>query len=437
MKIVTYIVITFILLFISFKVLTFLTFLLTDFGKVFDGFMGFLGKIFSVFAPLLIAIVIAFFLDPVVDFFQKYWEVFCKTSFAQSVSEKRNKIFKKKAEKEVDKNAVVYETRRAGTLITFVVVISVIALIVKVILSSIFDSVPNAAPTTESADVSQNMVLLWENVIRKFDDYYKNLNGVFEKMGLSAYFDMAVTKAAEFLRNYLTVIRDFLFAFVGQIASITSSLISLVMSFVLSYYLLAEKEQFKHNTTAFMDIFMPEKLNNGIKNAFGDIHAVFSGYVRGTLTDATIMALLLSIGLSIIGVPFAVLISLISGYSNIIPYLGALVGFVLAVVSALMTGDMQVVVWAIIWVITVQQIDTLVVVPKIVGSSVELSPFLVLLSLSVGGTLFGMAGMIFAVPVTAIFKIFFTRFVERQKENSKFKQNIKKLAKIEIVKEED
>ena len=160
---------------------------------------------------------------------------------------------------------------------------------------------------------------------------------------------------------------------------------------------------------------MHKKVYSFIKNSLGDIHAVFSGYIRGTLLDASIMAILISIGLSLINVKFAFIIGFISGFSNIIPYFGALMGFILAISVSLISGQPMQAVYSTIIMLILQQVDTIFIAPKVVGESVELSPVLVIIALSVAGQLFGLWGMVFAVPVFATIKLFASRIYERQK----------------------
>lgn len=136
-----------------------------------------------------------------------------------------------------------------------------------------------------------------------------------------------------------------------------------------------------------------------------DIHGVFFGYIRGQLTDAFIMSLLISSFFVIFRIKFAVLIGVISGFSNIIPYFGAITGFCLAVFSALLSGEPIKAVYAAVIMVGLQQIDSVFIVPKIVGEKVELSPPAVIVALAVGGKLFGILGMIFAVPFCGILKI--------------------------------
>ncbi|MDR2649195.1 MAG: AI-2E family transporter, partial [Clostridiales bacterium] len=163
-------------------------------------------------------------------------------------------------------------------------------------------------------------------------------------------------------------------------------------------------------------LFLPYGLRTGARRVVGDMHSVFSGYIRGQLTDALIMAVLISVLLSVIGVDFAIVIGIFTGFSNIIPYFGAIIGFLLSVIVALISGEPIKALYAAIGVLVLQQIDAVFINPKVVGKNVELSPLLVILALSAGGTLFGMPGMILAVPVCAIAKMFLTRYIEYRRE---------------------
>lgn len=181
-------------------------------------------------------------------------------------------------------------------------------------------------------------------------------------------------------------------------------MVNLLLGFVIAFYFLLDKEKFLKGGKALFKRLLPQKIYLLVRKAALDAHSVFSGYIRGQLTDAFIMSLLIASLLTILRVRFAVVIGIISGFSNIIPYFGALVGFALAVLSALLSGEALKAVYAAIAVIILQQLDSAVIAPKIVGEKVELSPPAVIIALAVGGKLFGLWGMIFAVPAVGIFK---------------------------------
>ena len=123
----------------------------------------------------------------------------------------------------------------------------------------------------------------------------------------------------------------------------------------------------------------------------------------------------------IIGIPYGVVIGIFSGFSNLIPYFGAAVAFLLAVLSGLFSSEPMRAVYAAIAILLLQQLDSAVIVPRVVGSRVELHPVLVLLSLAVFGGFFGFWGLLFAVPLGALLKNFFFRLYEQKAIKTKGK----------------
>ncbi|MBQ6555481.1 MAG: AI-2E family transporter, partial [Firmicutes bacterium] len=169
-------------------------------------------------------------------------------------------------------------------------------------------------------------------------------------------------------------------------------------------------------------LLLPENACRKLFLAAREIHEVFSGYIRGQLTDAVIMSVLISSALSIMKLPFSVPIGIFSGFTNIIPYFGAVMGLVLSVITALVSGGTGKAVLAAVVMLILQQIDGLIIVPKVVGEKVSLSPVLVIIALGVAGNLFGILGMVFAVPATALIKLFARKQLKKlaaAKENNK------------------
>lgn len=113
----------------------------------------------------------------------------------------------------------------------------------------------------------------------------------------------------------------------------------------------------------------------------------FSGYIRGQFTDGIIMSVIISVVLGIMGIKFPLIIGIISGLSNIIPYFGALIGFLLSVFMALVNGDVSKAVIVGIVIIVLQQIDGYVISPKVLEHSVKLNPVVIIIALAVGGKL--------------------------------------------------
>jgi predicted PurR-regulated permease PerM len=186
------------------------------------------------------------------------------------------------------------------------------------------------------------------------------------------------------------------------------------LSFVCAYYFLVEKENITVKLKKVGKVFIPKKIYENIMLLLKDINSVFAGYIRGQILDAVIMAALISGSLGALGIKYSLLIGIVSGFSNIIPYFGAIIGFLLGVSAALIGGKPIKMLYVGITIIVLQQIDSVIISPKIVGNKVSLSPVAVILALTVAGRLFGITGMIFAVPTTALIKLTIKRIYNKK-----------------------
>jgi len=140
-------------------------------------------------------------------------------------------------------------------------------------------------------------------------------------------------------------------------------------------------------------------------------------YLRGQFIDALTFGILTTITLWLLGVPYFVFIGLFAGLANLIPYVGPIAGALLAtVVSVMDTGDIGQALWVVLTFAGLKLIDDILVQPMVVSSSVDLHPLLVLLAILVGGHLFGIIGMLVAVPTTGFFKVVLTESVRTLKQ---------------------
>ncbi len=153
-------------------------------------------------------------------------------------------------------------------------------------------------------------------------------------------------------------------------------------------------------------LFFPVLKRGKVERLAKQINGYVAAFVRGQLLVGAILAVLYGIGLKLVGVELWFLLAVISGFGNIIPYLGFAIGILLSSVMALVTfGDFQhlFLVWAVYAV--VQALEGTLITPKILGDSVGLSPLTIILALVAGGTLFGLLGIFLAVPGTAALKV--------------------------------
>lgn len=341
-------------------------------------------KIISILGPLFIALIFSYLIDPVVDFFQ----------------EKYDKIFPPKNK---SNKSSKFKMRKRGTIVTYITI-----LLILIILGNI------VAKKIGSTDINA-LVLSFNEYIQGFSDMFVLLKVKLAEFGMLENVDGVlqgwINGATLFIKGIALSVAD-------SVTKAGSWILNLFIGLTVAFYFLVEKEKILYYCKDILYTFLEEKKASKIASICHDINGVFSGYIGGQITDAIIMTILIGVALSFVRIPYAVAIGVISGFSNLIPYVGAIVAFILSVSVGLLSGTPIKALYAAIIVVLLQQIDGIFIVPKVVGKSVELHPALVLLSLSIFGAIFGIFGMIVAVPCTALIKLFVLRLYRRKKKDN-------------------
>ncbi|MCC5911493.1 MAG: AI-2E family transporter [Clostridiaceae bacterium] len=179
-----------------------------------------------------------------------------------------------------------------------------------------------------------------------------------------------------------------------------SKVIGLVLIPILAFYFLKDAEVFKRSII----LLIPKACRRGALKMATDIDEVLGGFIRGQLTVAAFVGMLTTVSLLILRVEFAALVGLIAGTANIIPYFGPVIGIVPGVIFALMDGPVKAL-WVIVVFTIIQQVESGIIAPKIVGKSVGIHPVMVIFSLIIGGRFFGIIGLLIAVPTAAVIKV--------------------------------
>lgn len=173
----------------------------------------------------------------------------------------------------------------------------------------------------------------------------------------------------------------------------------------LAYYILRDSGVIKKRIRSTI----PERHRTEVLRFLGDIDRALAGYVRGQILVAGIVGALTAFGLLVLGVPFALVLGIIAGVFEIVPYFGPWLGAGPAVLVALLTSNLLAAkVGALFFVI--QQAESLYISPRVIGGRVGLHPLAVIFVLLVGGRLMGIVGVLLAVPVTVVVRVIVTRF---------------------------
>jgi predicted PurR-regulated permease PerM len=175
---------------------------------------------------------------------------------------------------------------------------------------------------------------------------------------------------------------------------------------ILALYLLIDLERFKANTLGMT----PPRHREEVAFVSGEVGTALSSFVRGQLLVAVIVGFASSLGMWLIDLPFWLLIGIIAGFLNLIPFLGPVVGGALAVLVALLNGNVTQAIWAVVIMVVIQQVDNHVITPLVQRTRVNLSPLVIVLALIIGGTVAGLLGVLVAVPMTAAIRIIVGHF---------------------------
>lgn len=199
-----------------------------------------------------------------------------------------------------------------------------------------------------------------------------------------------------------------------NILNVFSSIFDIFVSLVVSVYVLLQRAEIMKFLNKLAKRIFNKKTYDHIDKYFGQANEMFFKFVGSQVIDAFIVGILTTIAMSIIGVKYAPLLGFMIGLFNLIPYIGAIVAVAVAILITFITGGwLQALIMAIV-VIILQQIDANIINPRIIGNSLEISPLLVIFSVTVGGAYFGMIGMFLAVPVAAVIKLILEDFVDNE-----------------------
>lgn len=184
--------------------------------------------------------------------------------------------------------------------------------------------------------------------------------------------------------------------------------VNLFLAFALAFFVLRDLPRL---VSELLGLAGPDRREEWLQLAH-EVVSVLEGFLRGQLIIATIVGLSTGLGLAVLGVPYAAVIGLIAGVTNLVPYVGPVVGGAVAAVSAAFVSP-QLMIWTIVWVFIVQQTESLALQPRVMSRQVRIHPALVIASLTVGATFFGLAGMLLAVPVAAVLTVVFVHYYEK------------------------
>lgn len=285
-------------------------------------------------------------------------------------------------------------------LLTILLVIGIILAIVLIIMPELRDSVASLIDMIPS--YAEEVQRWWVSLSTFLDKYNVDL----------PEFDFKPDKLIDILKDGGTVLFN-------TTASVAGSIVTAVMNFVIAFafsiYVLAQKETLKRQSMKVLNAVMnPEKLDK-LLNLLRLANKTFTNFITGQLTEAVIIGALCFIGMTIFRMPYAPAISVLVGFTALIPVFGAFIGTAVGAFLILLVKPIQAV-WFVIFIIVLQQFEGNLIYPKVVGKSVGLPGIWVLVAVTVGGNAMGVMGMLISVPLCSVLYA-----VSREAVNNKLK----------------
>lgn len=280
--------------------------------------------------------------------------------------------------------------RIISIIITFAIFISIIVLFGALVVPRVVDTVSILINSIGDADINLD------------DIFRQDFNNIY----LNEIQQSIINALTPMLQKLTNATGTAVLLLVNEIQKITSGLISFIVAFIISIYMLAEKNDLVARLKRLIFAYFDDHHSNWIMYTSRKAHYIFKDFVVGKLLDSFIIGVLSFVILSIFDFEFKLLIAIIIGLTNMIPYFGPFLGAVpAAIITYIGTPSAPVnVLWILLIILIIQQLDGWVIGPFILGDSVGVSAFWIILAVTIGGATFGVLGMFLGVPVLVLIK---------------------------------
>ena len=267
------------------------------------------------------------------------------------------------------------------------------------IIMAVPEIVENIFKVTDTLPEQVNRLIKWVSERMKENSKYADM---FEKI---------LKEATDYITRW---VKNDMMTQIGQLASGIISAVSVfvnaVVGVIVAVYVLSSKETFAKQGKKIIYAIFKEKHAEKILKEFKKSDDIFGGFISGKIIDSLIIGALCFVGLTILDMPYTMLVSTIVGVTNVIPFFGPYIGAVPSAILILLADPKKGLIF-IVFIILLQQLDGNIIGPKILGESTGLTPFWVVFSILLGGGLFGIIGMLFGVPTFAVIYNLIAEFV--------------------------
>lgn len=368
----------------------------------FQGFSDGVAQIISSIQAVIIGFILAYLLNPVMKFFERIY----------------NKKLFLKSGKIKNRPRLIRSLAVATAMAVFLAVVFVL---VMMLVPQLVTSIQELVLTM--GDKMDALISWVERLVNNTE-----LAGQIERLAEEGFAALENWLREQFLNNGDELVTQL----TTGVVSVVKTIFNIIVGMIVAVYVLMTKERFVGQAKKIVYAVFRPKAGNTIMEVFRKADEVFIGYFIGYIIDSMIVGCICFVGMNIIRLPYAPLISVIVGVTNIIPYFGPYIGAIPSAILIFLVNPIQAV-YFLIMVLVIQQIDGNVIAPKILGNSTGLSPFWVVFAILLMGGCFGIVGMVFGVPVFAMVYYLVKRIVEHFLRRRKLPTDTATFTKLDRV----
>lgn len=350
----------------------------------------FLSTLLGVLTPFLLGFFIAYIINPLAKFIN------------QSVLRKLFRI----------KNRTVRKV--ISILLSYIIVFGLIATIIFYIIPQIADTLTQISTFIESAQTGYNKLIAQIRIIEE-----KNPSWDFQ--AVYDFIEKIPSVVSEFITKQLPQIVPAVFS---TSVSVITGVIDFFIAVIVSMYMLIDKPHLINNAKKLVYVIFGADKGDRIVTTAGECNKIFGDFIIGKMIDSLIIGVLCWIAMTFLNIPYALVISVIVGITNMIPYFGPFIGAIPGVILLIIVDIKFAVIFGIL-IFILQQFDGLYLGPKILGESTGLRPIWIIFAITVGGWMAGVVGMFLGVPVVAVISFLIDRSLKLRikKKNIVFEED--------------
>lgn len=285
---------------------------------------------------------------------------------------------------------------KAKRPLCLVLAIVSLAVVLAVVVGTV---VPQVVAT--ATEVGRKIPAFTERVVEELDrlvrDYPELTKRIDELELTEINWDSVLGSVIDFLKNGAG---DVLNSTVSVASGIISGIVNMVISFIFALYVLAQKERLADQGRRILWAYLPEAVSAKILEVCSLLYKNFSSFITGQCLEAVILGTMFVVTMSLFRMPYALMVGVLIAFTALIPIVGGFIGCAVGAFLILIDNPLQAL-WFVILFLVLQQIEGNLIYPKVVGNSVGLPAIWVLTAVSVGGSLFGISGMLFFIPLTS------------------------------------